>query len=46
MKKEKTKQAEIDIEKSNVNKTKRDCIVSWTEDQQIYNIINPFNTHS
>jgi PKHD-type hydroxylase len=40
--KEKKKQAEIDVEKGNVDKAKRDCIVSWTNDQQIYNIINPF----
>lgn len=40
--KEKKNEAKVNVDNANVDKSKRDCIVSWTNNQQIYDIINPF----
>lgn len=40
--KEKKKQAEVNVGNASVDKSKRDCIVSFTNNKHIYDIINPY----
>jgi len=40
--KEKKKQAEVNVGNASVDKSKRDCIVSFTNNKDIYDIINPY----